>query len=121
MAAAAAASLGIGCSVPRFHWRYAIQPSRKGNPASSVALVISATPHRIPYANQSRARFESATASVAHKIVAASNPEREVSQTHWNGMMAAFGKMAHIQAAPAPTAMPAIAFAGVKNWHARER
>jgi len=64
--------------------------------------------HKIPYANQSRARFESATASVAHTIVAASNPEREVSQTHWNGMMAAFGKKAHIQAAPAPTATLAI-------------
>src|SRR5579863_2665526 len=103
------ASAVFAChGVSRLRARYAIQARSKGWTESSVALVINATPHRKPYAHQSRTRREPATLSVAHRIVAASRPDSEVSQIHWNGTIIAFGKTAQSHAAPAPTASPPI-------------
>src|ERR1700734_2497660 len=93
---------------PRLRARYASHPSKNGSTAASVPLVISVKPHNKPYAHQSPARFDSSSARVAHKIVAASSAEREVSHIHWYGMMNPFGKSAQSHAAPAATPIPAM-------------
>src|SRR5260370_36395406 len=54
-------------------------------------------------AHESRRRSESANSNVAHKSVAASSAERDVSQIHSKGIMIAPGKRAQSHAATAPT------------------
>src|ERR1700719_5014306 len=81
----------------------------------SAGLLISANPHNNPYAHQLSARSDSATANVAHKIVAARSADREVSQIHSKGIMIAFGKSAHSHAAKLATPKPPIRFPAKKT------
>src|ERR1700733_14594642 len=90
--------------------RYAAQTNRNGSTLPSAGFVSRAKPQRTPYAHQSRTRRDSASAGIAHRIVAASRAVSDVSQIHWNGITIAFGKNAHNHAARLATALPAIRF-----------
>src|SRR5580698_512051 len=85
-----------------FPLRYAAQPRNKGNRDKTAAFAIRITPQRNPYAAQSRLRSESAIRMVAHKAVAASRADSDVSQRLWKLSRIAFGNTAHSHAAPAP-------------------
>src|ERR1700719_944367 len=80
----------------------------------SAGLLISANPHNNPYAHQLSARSDSATANVAHKIVAARSADSDVSQIHAKGIMMAFGKSAHSHAARLAARTPPIRFPAKK-------
>src|SRR5215467_712779 len=90
--------------------RYAAHPSKKGKSDPSEGFVISVKPQSKPYRHQSRQRPDSASFSVANRIVEASNAERDVSQTHSNGTITALGKMAQSHATPLATPVPAMRF-----------
>src|ERR1700726_4928785 len=79
--------------------RWASHPSKNGSSAPSSGFVISENPHNNPYEPHSQTLSDSASASVAHKIVAARSADSEVSQIHTKGIIMAFGKSAHNQAA----------------------
>src|ERR1700678_1642132 len=91
------------CRIPR----YAAHPSKKGNIEPNDGLVISAKPHSTPYPAQSRHRADSASSNVAHKMIAISNADSDVSQIHSYGSIIALGKIAHSPAAPLATPLPA--------------
>src|ERR1700681_2771013 len=89
-------------------------PSKNGRNTPSAGFAISANPHNIPYEYQCRTRSDSASASVAHKIVAARSADSEVSQIHSNGIMMALGKSAHSHAAKLANPTPPTRFAAKK-------
>src|ERR1700688_5312467 len=84
----------------------ASHPSKNGSSTPSAGFDISANPHNIPYPHQSRTRSDSASCSVAHKIVAAKSADSEVSQIHSNGIIMPLGKSAHSHAARLATPNP---------------
>src|ERR1700688_3562428 len=93
----------------------ASHPSKNGSSTPSAGFDISANPHNIPYPHQSRTRSDSASFSVAHKIVAAKSADSEVSQIHSNGIIMPLGKSAHSHAAKLATHNPPIRFPAKKT------
>src|SRR5580704_993744 len=109
-------------SATRFHRtsfpprpRNSAHPSKNGRSTPRAGFVINARPHKTPYTPQSSHPSDSASSKVAHKIIAASSADSEVSQIHSNGIITPLGNPAHSHAAPAATPGPPILFPTKKS------